>query len=256
MQSQRTFPFHLLLVVSVLLLFETSLAVAAPTECDPSGSWSTCLGAKNGKVSIDTRERVSASDSSPIGKKAKSRRESNAAFCRDSADNSTSGSAMPSEVIALCRGIIALAGDLALGDVVKAFRELPLYRGSIQTAPRRATLVHFETWFWCGDEDGRGCEVVGEEERTVVLLGRPVRIRPRIVGYRWEFGDGGGVETDGRAAHTYAHAGHYTVTLTLTWTADYAVGQGALQPIEDTTTTTSPPRILPVREAQTVIVGG
>ena len=96
---------------------------------------------------------------------------------------------------------------------------------------------------------------MGEGERTVVLLGRVVRIRPKIVSYSWAFGDGGGVETSGRASHTYAHAGEYTVTLTLTWTADYAVGGGALQPIDDTTTTTSPPRVLPVREAQTVIVG-
>ena len=45
-----------------------------------------------------------------------------------------------------------------------------------------------------------------------------------------------------------------TVTLTLTWTADYALAGGAFQPVDDTTTTTSPPRALPVREAQAVLV--
>jgi hypothetical protein len=44
------------------------------------------------------------------------------------------------------------------------------------------------------------------------------------------------------------------ITLTLTWTADYAVGTGTFQPIGDTTTTTSPARALPVREAESVIV--
>ena len=68
------------------------------------------------------------------------------------------------------------------------------------------------------------------------------------------FGDGTIIETADRAAHTYLHAGDRTVTLTLTWTADYAIGTGQLAPIDDTTTTTSAPRILPVREAQTVIV--
>jgi hypothetical protein len=87
----------------------------------------------------------------------------------------------------------------------------------------------------------------------VTLLGQPVRIRPRIVGYRWSFGDG--QESAGqRAAHTYRHATTATVTLTLTWTADYALAGGTFQPVNDTTTTTSPPRALPVREAQAVLV--
>jgi hypothetical protein len=139
---------------------------------------------------------------------------------------------------------------------VRGFKELPLFKGVIQTAPRRATLVNLETEFWCGDDQGRTCDVIGEGERTVTLIGRQVRIRPKIVGYSWSFGDGGTAETTGRATHTYLHTGDRTVTLTLTWTADYAVGPGALQPLDDTTTTASPPRILPVREAQTVIVGG
>lgn len=115
------------------------------------------------------------------------------------------------------------------------------------------TLVNLETYFWCGDAAGRDCAALGQGERTVTLLGQPVRIRPRIVGYDWDFGDGeqaGGV----RAAHTYRHATTATVTLTLTWTADYALAGGAFQPVDDTTTTTSPPRSLPVREAQAVLV--
>ena len=119
------------------------------------------------------------------------------------------------------------------------------------------TLVNLETYFWCGDDAGRDCEAIGEGERRITLLGQPVRIRPKILSYTWDFGDGTGQEiTSGRAAHTYRHAGQVTVTVTLTWTADYALGSGGFQPIDDTTTTTSPPRVLPVREAQTVIVGG
>jgi hypothetical protein len=140
--------------------------------------------------------------------------------------------------------------------VLSAFKELPLYRGVIQTDPRTATLVHLETYFWCGD-GGRTCDLIGEGERTVTLLGQPVRIRPRILSYRWDFGDGATQEVSaGRAAHTYAHAMTADVTLTLTWTADYAVGAGAFQDIGDTTTTTSPARALPVREAESVIVTG
>jgi hypothetical protein len=91
-------------------------------------------------------------------------------------------------------------------------------------------------------------------EKTLTLLGQPVRIRPKIVSYSWTFGDGSTAEVTDRAAHTYLHAGNRTVTLTLTWTADYALGAGTFQPIDDTTTTASASRLLPVREAQTVIV--
>jgi hypothetical protein len=128
-----------------------------------------------------------------------------------------------------------------------------LYRGRIRTDPETLTLVNLETYFWCGDEAGRDCAALGEGERTITLLGQPIRIRPRIVGYQWDFGDGQ-QGTGQRAAHTYAHSTTATVTLRLTWTADYAVAGGAFQPVDDTTTTTSPPRELPVREAQAVLV--
>jgi hypothetical protein len=140
-------------------------------------------------------------------------------------------------------------------QVLSAFRELGLYRGAVRTDPRVATLVNLETYFWCADDAGTGCDVLGEGERTVTLLGQVVRVRPRILSYRWDFGDGATQEiTGGRAAHTYAHAITADVSVTLTWTADYAVGGGAFQPIGDTTTTTSPVRQLPVREAEAVIV--
>lgn len=242
--------------VSALLLLLVAPATAAPDECDPTGSWSACLGARNGKVSVSARSETSSVSVGGRRSKAQQRKAATAAFCRDATRNAGAGLAASWEVQALCREFLPLPRRLGEEDIRRAFEELPLYRGAIRTEPRLATLVNLETSFWCGDQLGRSCAVVGEGERRVNLLGRTVRIRPRIVGYSWAFGDGAVAESDGRAAHTYRHAGEHTVTLTLTWTADYAVGDGAMQPIDDTTTTTSPPRVLPVREAQTVIVGG
>jgi hypothetical protein len=178
-----------------------------------------------------------------------------AAFCADAgADAAASGGTSP-EVAALCRGFAAVAVAPSREQIQRAFKELPLYRGAIRTDPAVFTLVNLETYFWCGDSTGRGCAAIGEGERTMTLLGQQVRIRPRILTYAWNFGDGAGQRvTSGRAEHTYRHADSVTVTVTLTWTADYALAGGAFQPIDDTTTTTSPPRILPVREAQAVIV--
>jgi hypothetical protein len=178
-----------------------------------------------------------------------------AAFCADAGADAAASRGTSPEVAALCRGFVAVGGSVAptREDVRRAFQELPLYRGAIRTDPSAFTLVNLETYFWCGDSAGRGCDVVGEGERTVTLLGQQVRVRPRIIGYTWDFGDGAG-QQGARATHTYRHAMTTTVALTLTWTADYALPGGAFQPIDDTTTTTSPPRILPVREAQAVIV--
>ena len=145
----------------------------------------------------------------------------------------------------------------ARAEVMSAFRELPLYPGAVRTDPERASVVNLQTYFWCADAAGRTCAVIGARERTVTLLGQAVRIRPRILAYDWTFGDGAGQRvTAGTAEHVYAHAGTMPVSVTLTWTADYAVGAGGFQALGDTTTTTSPTRVLPVRETQAVITGG
>jgi len=177
-----------------------------------------------------------------------------AAFCVDASANAAAAGGVSTEVGFLCHGFAALPIIPGREQVLTAFRELALYRGAIQTDPRTSTLVNLETYFWCGDA-ARTCDLIGEGERAVTLLGQPVRIRPRILSYDWDFGDGGTQQiTTGKAAHTYQHAMTADVTLTLTWTADYAVGASAFQAIGDTTTTTSPARALPVREAESVIV--
>jgi hypothetical protein len=141
--------------------------------------------------------------------------------------------------------------------VLRAFRELPLYRGAIRTDPDGWTLVNLETYFWCADGAGESCAVLGEPERVVTLLGRQVRIRPHVTGYTWRFGDGTAQTVGpGRVVHVYSSGLIAVVTVTLTWSADYAVGRGTFQPIGGSTTTTSAPLVLPVREARPVLVGG
>jgi hypothetical protein len=158
---------------------------------------------------------------------------------------------------ALC-GFVPVGGVSVVpgrAEVLAAFREIGLYRGGVRSDPALVSFVNLETFFWCGDGGGT-CAARGEGERTVTLLGQSVRIRPRIVGYEWRFGDGSAERvTAARVAHTYGHAGAMAVSVTLTWTADYAVGGGGFRAIGGTTTTTSPVRVLPVQEAATVTVG-
>lgn len=235
-----------------------------PSDCNRAASEFDCYGAGNGSITIGIGRAHNGAPghSGDNGLPVASSQAANvaamgAAFCADASANAAASGGLAPEVSALCHGLAALPVAPTQEQVFTAFRELPLYRGAVRTDPRNSTLVNLETYFWCGDADARTCEVIGQGERTVTLLGQPVRIRPRIIAYDWAFGDGAGQQiTAGRATHTYAHATTADVSVTLTWTADYAVGPGAFQPIGDTTTTTSPVRALPVREAEAVIVTG
>jgi len=141
--------------------------------------------------------------------------------------------------------------------VLRAFRELPLYRGAIRTDPSAWTLVNLDTYFWCADGSGASCADLGEPERVITLLGRQVHIRPHVSSYTWRFGDGASETVGpGRVMHVYRSRLTAVVTVTLTWSAEYSVGGGAFQPIGGTTTTTSAPLVLPVRQARPVLVGG
>ena len=179
------------------------------------------------------------------------------AFCSDTAANAAASSGGAQAIVLLCHGLAPVPGKVVPGraEVLAAFREVGLYRGAVRSDPARVSFVHLETYFWCGD-GGATCAALGEGERTVTLLGQTVRIRPRIVGYEWRFGDGSSQHvTAGTVAHTYGRSGAMAVSVTLTWTADYAVGGGGFRAIGGTTTTSSPVRVLPVQETETVTSG-
>jgi hypothetical protein len=169
-------------------------------------------------------------------------------------DSAATTAAAFAEIVPLCgfapRGPVAPPSQ---DQVLAAFREIGLYRGVVRSDPEWGSFVGLDTYFWCGD-GAASCAALGEGERAVTLLGQVVRIRPRIVGYEWRFGDGRSERgTTERVAHTYGRAGAMAVSVTLTWTADYAVaGGGGFRPVGGTTTTTSPVRVLPVREAETL----
>lgn len=178
------------------------------------------------------------------------------AACLDArAEAVARGGPVPAQIEALCGPAAAVVTQ---DQVLRAFRELPLYRGGIRTDPRNWTLVNLDTYFWCGDGAGRSCGLIGQAQQTVTLLGRPVRIRPRIVAYAWRFGDGAEqtVEGGARARHVYRRPATAAIQVTLTWTAEFSVDGQPFQPIVGTTTTTSPPLALPVRQARPVLVGG
>jgi hypothetical protein len=254
---------------SVLLLLnlpslEVCITALADGGCDNPLAHKVCAAAHDGNLQVGLRERRRSSPGR-VSVESTTRSETSStdawnlmgeAFCADAnADAATTVGLPP---------IQALCGFLPVGrarvvpgraDVLAAFREIGLYRGAVRSDPERVSSVNLETYFWCGDGAGT-CAALGEGERTVTLLGQAVRIRPRIVGYEWRFGDGSSQHvTAGRVAHTYGRPGAMAVSVTLTWTADYALAGGGFRAVGGTTTTTSPVRVLPVQETQTVGTG-
>jgi hypothetical protein len=232
-------------------------------SCSATGSIASCLGNRNGTIDVSgeihrrgRQGRGARSDAAPaVAPEAAA----TAAYCADAVANANAATtaAAFADIVPLC-GFAPPQGAVAppsRDQVLAAFREVGLYRGAVRSDPERVSFVNLETYFWCGD-GGQTCAALGEGERTVTLLGQPVRIRPRIVSYEWRFGDGSSQRAAaGRVAHTYGRAGAKPVSVALRWTADYAVGGGGFQAIGGTTTTTSPVRVLPVEETEAVTSG-
>ena len=245
-------------LVPAALLFGPS-STPAPSPADPQVQGRVHYGSIDLKGRAISRSNESSPSVGGYGdrSKAPSEVEAMAAFCRDLTANAAAAGSAPAPLVPLC-GLAALPAGVPVApsreQVLTAFKRLPLYRGAIQTSPPEFTLVNLDTYFWCADS-ARSCADIGEGQRQVTLLGQAVRVRPKILTYTWHFGDGSSQTTTGRATHTYRHSGIVTVTVTITWTADYALPGEDFQPLDDPPTTTSPSRQLPVQEAQAVIVG-
>jgi PKD domain len=247
-------------LTAAALSLTTQLALAAPDLCGGPLTQQSCWETEDGTITGGRRivatqpgETGHAGSASAVNATQNEAEDDMvAAYCADARRSAAAAGTALVESEFLCHGLAPLPSTPSASQVLSAFRELGLYRGAVRSDPGRASFVNLETYFWCGD-GGQTCNALGEGERTVTLLGQAVRIRPRIVSYEWRFGDGSSERvTAGRVAHTYGHTGAMAVSVTLTWTADYAVGGGGFRPIGGTTTTTSPVRVLPVQEAQTI----
>lgn len=123
--------------------------------------------------------------------------------------------------------------------VERAFRRLVFARPGLHVQPEGdVTLVNLPTYFqvrWpvAGLQPG--------EVAVVRLLGREVRLRPKVVGFTYRFGDGasagptsdaGGLFPSGGVRHTYLATGVAPVRVEVTYTGEYALPGGAWAPID------------------------
>lgn len=151
--------------------------------------------------------------------------------------------------------IAAVIPQVTEAMILNAFRRIPLPSLRSQSQPANKTLINFDTIFYTQAEP---------LTRQVTLLGQSVRLEIRPSRFEWVHGDGTTRTTTTAGApypakdvvHRYADA-HRTVAhrVAVTWSAEYSLNGGALQPVNGTVTTTGPATPLRVAEASPALSG-
>ncbi len=139
--------------------------------------------------------------------------------------------------------------------VLNAFRRVPLPSLRSHSQPANKTLINFDTIFFTDAEP---------LTRTVTLLGQSVRLEITPSRFEWVHGDGTTETTSTPGAayprkdivYRYADA-HRTVAhrVVVTWSAQYSLNGGPLQPVDGTVTTSGPGTPLRIAEASPALSG-
>jgi hypothetical protein len=150
--------------------------------------------------------------------------------------------------------------ELSLADVRRAIREVDFAKPRLLSQPGGGwTLVHLDTYYAVGwPEQG----VRPQQVATVHLLGHDVAIRPKVVTYEYDFGDGevhrtddpGGPYPGGRVRHQYRNLGDVGIHVTARYSADFSVDGGAFRGLDDTVDIDGPVRTLHVYQARAQLV--
>jgi hypothetical protein len=139
--------------------------------------------------------------------------------------------------------------------VLQAFRRIPLPSLRSQSQPANKTLINFDTIFFTQAQP---------LTRQLTLLGQRVRLEIRPSRFEWVHGDGTTKTTTTPGApypaktivYRYADA-HRTVAhrVVVTWSAEWSLNGGPLQPVNGTVTTTGPSTPLRIAEASPALSG-
>ncbi|EWT03146.1 hypothetical protein N865_01645 [Intrasporangium oryzae NRRL B-24470] len=150
---------------------------------------------------------------------------------------------------------------LTMADLKAQFMRTPWAKPQVSSQPKgNITLVNLTTFYrvdW-----STGGFAPGEVDQSV-LRGIPVRIRPKLVGFTYVFGDGttygptvstGGVYPKGDITHVYRERGEFPTRVLTTFGADFSLDGTRWDPIPSTVTVPGPVTTITVREAQAVLV--
>lgn len=127
---------------------------------------------------------------------------------------------------------------LTMAQIREQYMRTPWAKARLQIQPQgNVTLVNLKTFYgtqWSDIGFGPG------EVDSSSILGFEVRIRPKLVGYTYTFGDGstfgptdspGGMYPDGDVTHQYTAPGVYSARVTTTFAADFSINGSDWLPI-------------------------
>ncbi len=151
---------------------------------------------------------------------------------------------------------------VTMADIVAQFMRTPWAKPHVATEPEGDTTLVNLTTFFRVEWSAQGF-APGEVDQSV-LRGVAVRIRPRLVGFVYVFGDGrsqgpttsaGGSYPDGEVRHRYLEPGGYQARVNTTFGADFSIDGGrSWDPIPSTVTVPGPSTTVTVKQAQAVLV--
>ncbi|WP_293780937.1 hypothetical protein [uncultured Aeromicrobium sp.] len=139
------------------------------------------------------------------------------------------------------------------GDIVRAVRELGLPALQVRIEPATTTLVNLPTNLYAEPE---------EFDRTLNLLGTPVRVRATPTSFTWHHGDGTTQRTASAGSpyprldvtHRYQNpAEEIQVRVDVAYAVEYMIGDEPWQSLDAAIIATGPPATLTVREAAPVL---
>ncbi len=163
-------------------------------------------------------------------------------------------------------GVGATAGGAAQPGVTAemiraAWARLPFAKaGVVMQPPGGETLVQLPTYYRV---DWPGTGVTPGQVSVVPLVGQQVRIRPTLVSFRYDFGDGsaplvttspGGSFPNGDVRHTYKRAVRVLVRIDVVYGGEFSLNGGPWTRINDQLTITGSPTPLEVRTAENRLI--
>jgi hypothetical protein len=142
---------------------------------------------------------------------------------------------------------------VTVAQVLEAIRRVKLPGGEIGVEPGVRGLANLESYFW----------VEGATQAPVELQvgGSTVRAEFRVVEYRWSFGDGEPLVTEGpgrpglesEVRTTFGRRGFYRVGVTVVWVAEAFLDGRRVGEVDDLVSTAE--TTYPVAELRTVLTG-
>lgn len=154
---------------------------------------------------------------------------------------------------------------LTMAMVLDAFHRMPFAKPELVFQPTGNTTLITLPGFYAVQWPQAGFEP-GEIDQIdpATMLGFDVRIRPKVVTYRYVFGDGTTIETDsaggpypdGDVKHAYTRAGRYASHIEVTYSADFSVAGGEWNEVPGTADIVGPAEDITVKLSRNDLIAG